>query len=217
MDRMGEAHLTLTMPEVRVLGSLVEKAMTTPDHYPMTLNALLAACNQRTSREPVVDYHDAVVIEAVNGLRDRGLCRLTHSPGQRAAKYKQAADEVLGLSPAEAALVAVLMLRGEQTPGELRARTGRYHEFDSLSEVEATLDELGRREPPLLRRLERRPGEKEYRYRHLLGGTEAPAPDVESLPVAEPVGLGDRVHQLEEEVAALRAEVGRLNHELGLD
>jgi uncharacterized protein YceH (UPF0502 family) len=201
--------MELSDTEVRVLGALIEKEMTTPDAYPLTLNALEAACNQRTNRHPVVTYGDAAIIETVNRLRDRELCRLTHVPGQRAVKYKQALVQKLELEPGAAAVVAVLMLRGAQTPGELRSRTSRYHEFSSPAEVETILDELGRRDPPVVSRLERRPGEKENRWVHRLGlndDAEAAAPP----PVEDHPALEERIGTLEREVGRLRDVVERL-------
>jgi len=192
----------LTAIELRVLGSLIEKQATTPDQYPLTLNALLAACNQRTNRDPVVDYVDTEVIDAIGALRDRGLCRLNHAPGQRTVKYTHSLDTALDLDGPELGLLAVLMLRGPQTPGELRARTGRYHRFSGPAAVETSLDELARREPPLAVRLERRPGEKESRWRHLLGGPTDEGPEDDPA--------HRRVRPLEARVADLEAEVARL-------
>jgi uncharacterized protein YceH (UPF0502 family) len=203
--------------EVRVLGCLIEKRATTPDQYPLTLNALLAACNQRTNRDPVVAYVDAQVIEAIGSLRDRGLCRLTHSPGQRAVKYAHTAEAVLDADHPALALLAVLMLRGPQTPGELRSRTARYHHFGGPAEMEAALDGLARQDPPLVTRLERRPGEKESRWRQLLGeqaGLDAPRATPDGVP---PAALEARVAALEAEVARLRAivETRAVSHDLG--
>ncbi len=195
--------MDLTDIELRVLGALIEKEMTTPDAYPLTLNSLLAACNQRTNRDPVVDYGDAVVIDAINSLRDRALCRLTHSPGQRAVKYKHALGSALEIGSEALGVLAVLMLRGPQTPGELRSRTSRYHEFSSPAAVEATLDDLARRDPALVLRLDRRPGEKEHRWRHLLGAeAHQTVPTSPENTAASP--LEERVAALEREVARLR-------------
>jgi uncharacterized protein YceH (UPF0502 family) len=214
--------MDLTDHELRVLGCLVEKAATTPDTYPLTLNALITACNQRSNREPVVDYDDATVIRAIDGLRDRGWIRLTHTPGQRAVKYKHVLGEMLDLDERALALLAVLMLRGEQTPGELRTRTGRYVDFSSLDEVEEVMHGLIGRE--LATRLERRPGEKENRYRHLLGDSAAGAAIAAAgaaIAVAQTpgddltdVGVGRPADDLADRVAALEAEVARLSSEL---
>jgi uncharacterized protein len=162
----------LTPEEARVLGSLIEKQLTTPQYYPLTLNALVAACNQSNNRNPVVSYEPATVEEALRSLKEKGLVRVVHQPGQRAPKHRHVADERLGLDTAELALLDVLLLRGPQTPGELRSRTERMHAFDSLEALEHDLERLSEREPPLVRRLERQPGQKEARYEQLLGGRE---------------------------------------------
>jgi uncharacterized protein YceH (UPF0502 family) len=190
--------------ELRVLGSLIEKQRTTPDTYPLSLNALRAACNQSTNREPVVDYDEPTIRAALDRLARKSWARLASGPGSRTAKYRQLFDEALDLSPAESALLAVLMLRGPQTPGELKLRAERLHRFDSLPEIEAALDRLAGRE--LVQRVERRPGQKEQRYRHLLGELEpephAAAPD------------GDRLASVERELAGLRDELASLRAEL---
>lgn len=204
--------MDLTDQELRVLGCLVEKAATTPDSYPLTLNALITACNQRSNREPVVDYDDATVIRAIDGLRDRGWIRITHTPGQRAVKYKHVLGDMLDLDDRTLALLAVLMLRGDQTPGELRTRTGRYVEFSSLGEVDDVL--LGLLQRDLAARLDRRPGEKENRYRHLLGGAPAPEPVVHTTEAPDD-GLAERVAALEAEVARLSSELAALLAALG--
>jgi len=197
--------------ELRVLGCLIEKDMTTPDYYPMSLNSMVSACNQKSNREPVVDFSEAEVIAAVDSLRERGLARTVHGKGDRVLKYKHVAGEILEVTPSQTALLAVLMLRGPQTLGELRSRTGRYVEFDGLGAVEAELDALARAEEPRVERLERRPGEKESRYRHLLGGTAAV---LDAAPAPE--SAGDRVGELEEELRELRRRVARMEQELGL-
>jgi uncharacterized protein YceH (UPF0502 family) len=206
-------HLAeLTAPEQRVLGCLIEKRWTTPDQYPLSLNALRLACNQVTNRDPVTDYDDATVREAAERLSRYGLTRLASGHGSRATKYRHLAEEALGLGREELALLAVLLLRGPQTPGELKARTERMASLHSLAEVEAALERLGER--GFARRLSRRPGQKEDRYEHLLGGEGelgVPAPEHEDGPVlSAPAGLEQRVQALESEVAALRAELERL-------
>ena len=202
--------MELTDRELRVLGCLVEKEMTTPDYYPMSLNSIVAACNQRSNREPVVDYTEPEVLEAVDELRERGLARTVHGKGGRVLKYRHVVLDALEVDAAEAALLAVLMLRGPQTLGELRTRSGRYVEFADLDEVAAVLRRLNAAEEPLAERLERRPGEKEPRYRHLLGGSD------ESPPPA-PSREASRIEELEEELAALRLRVSRMEQELGLE
>ncbi len=197
--------------ELRVLGCLIEKQRTTPDAYPLSVNALRLACNQSTNRDPVVDWDESTVRRAAQRLGERGWARFTSGAGSRAAKYRQVFDSALGLSPGETALLAVLMLRGAQTPGELKTRTDRMHGFGSLAEVQETLDGLIERE--LVAALARRPGQKEQRYVQLLGGEEEAeeAPAVAAAPApAEPgaPSLEERVARLEAEVAALREELG---------
>jgi uncharacterized protein YceH (UPF0502 family) len=169
--------LDLTPQETRVLGCLVEKEATTPDAYPLTLNSLRNACNQTTSRDPVVSYTDVDVEQALASLRSRGFTRTVHSTSNRATKYRHVLPEVLSLDPAETALLSVLMLRGAQTVGELKGRAERQHRFDSIDEVADALTRLAQRDSPLVRRLERQPGQKDARWTHLLGGGEA-APSV---------------------------------------
>ncbi len=186
--------------EIRVLGCLIEKQRTTPDAYPLSVNALRLACNQATSREPVVDYDEGTVREALQQLSYRGWVRLASGPGSRAAKYRHLLDAALSLDDAELSLLAVLMLRGPQTAAELAQRTERLHRF-AADEVEETLERLAARE--LVSRTPRRPGERGERYAHLLGG-EAPEP----TPGAEPEPtLEARVARLEEQVARLREAV----------
>ncbi|MCP3993451.1 MAG: DUF480 domain-containing protein [bacterium] len=215
--------MELTDRELRVLGCLIEKDMTTPDYYPMSLNSLVMACNQRSNREPVVDYSETEVLGAVDHLRNLGLARTVHGKGDRVLKYKHVAGEILEITPRQSALLAVLALRGPQTLGELRTRTGRYVEFDNLAEVEAELDALARAEEPRVERLERKPGEKESRYRHLLGDVESdPAGADEQSEMAPTVDLdrnadAGRVAELEAELGELRERVTRMERELGLD
>jgi uncharacterized protein YceH (UPF0502 family) len=200
--------------ELRVLGCLLEKQRTTPDQYPLTLNALRNACNQTTNRDPVVSYDESEIHEALQRLARRGWTRLASGAGSRAAKYRQLFDEELGLSDDEVATLCVLMLRGPQTPGELKQRTDRLHRFDSLSDVHGTLEELGRRE--LVERLGRRPGQKEERYRQLLGG-DVPVEPQTAAPThsaADTGELDERVDALEAEVRSLRAELDALRTRL---
>lgn len=206
--------LPLDAEEARVLGCLIEKAMTTPDQYPMSLNGVRVACNQVSNRDPVIDYDETTVATTLRRLADRGLAKFVHRAGDRVVKYIHAADEVLELSAQDAALIAVLLLRGDQTPGELRQRTGRYVEFSSLPEVEMTLAELSRRTPPLLTELERRPGQKESRYRQLLtGDTPQAAPTSPPAPEA----AGDELAEVRAELAELQARFDRLLTALGVE
>jgi uncharacterized protein YceH (UPF0502 family) len=189
--------------EIRVLGSLLEKQRTTPDAYPLTLNALRLACNQSTNRDPVVEYDEAAIRDALDRLRRRGWTRLASGHGSRAAKYRHLLDSALGLGDADLALLCVLMLRGPQTPGELKQRTERLHPFGSLAEVEAALAALIGR--GLARRLERRPGQKEERYEQLLGEGAAPPTAASSAAGQADGALADRVERLERRVAELEA------------
>jgi uncharacterized protein YceH (UPF0502 family) len=211
--------------ELRVLGCLIEKQRTTPDAYPLSLNALRLACNQSTNRDPVVDYDEAAIRDALQRLYRRRWTRLTSGQGSRAAKYRHLLDEALGLREDELALLAVLMLRGPQTPGELNQRATRLHGFGSLAAIQETLDRLVGRD--LVARLERRPGQKEERYIQLLGGAEnadiAPPPAalvgeaVAPLPpgdapaaTPEPAGAPAPPADADADVAALRNEVAAL-------
>ena len=209
--------------EIRVVGCLIEKQRTTPDAYPLSLNSLRLACNQSTNREPVVDYDEVTVSEALRRLALRGWTRLTSGAGSRARKYRQLMPEALGVDDGELALLGVLMLRGAQTPGELKQRSERLHGFPDLAAVQAALDGLVER--GYVARHERRPGQKELRYEQLLGGfgDEGPEPAVAAAAPAatEPdddaglVPAEDRLTRLERELAELRAELGRLREALG--
>ncbi|MDP8910912.1 MAG: YceH family protein [Actinomycetota bacterium] len=202
--------------EIRVLGSLIEKQRTTPDVYPLSLNALRLSCNQATNRDPVVEYDEPTIRAALERLSRKGWTRLASGPGSRAAKYRHLLDEALGLVPSELAVLAVLMLRGPQTPGELKARSDRLYRLGSIADVERTLEALIERD--LVARLPRRPGQKEERYAQLLGGNQepptehAPAPD-EARHVAPETAadrfeeLEARVRRLEDELASLRGAV----------
>ena len=199
----------LTPTEVRVLASLVEKQLTTPEYYPLTLNALAAACNQKSNRDPVMSLGDTEIQAAIDSLRDQSLVYLYYGTGTRTVKYKHMLPGVFELDAAGVAVLAVLMLRGPQTIGEIRERSGRMHEFGDLNEVQETLDDLSRRDEPLLVRLERQPGQKEARYAHLLSGEI----DVSSLPTAaEKRSSGSsadasRIESLETEVSTLKNEL----------
>jgi uncharacterized protein YceH (UPF0502 family) len=214
--------------EVRILGCLVEKQRTTPDAYPLSLNALRFACNQSTNRDPVVHYDEPEIREALHRLSQRRFSRLASGHSSRAHKFRHLLDEALGLDGGEISVLAVLMLRGAQTPGELKARTERLERFDDLAAVHEVLERLIEREYVL--RLERRPGQKEERYRHTLsddalGGppageesAAAPAPRPLAPPTPPPPAApvdDDRLDRLEAEVRELRAEVARLREALG--
>lgn len=208
--------MDLTDSEIRVLGCLIEKEMTTPDYYPMTINALVAASNQKSNRSPVVEYAEADVMGAVDRLRERGLARTVHGKGDRALKYKHVAGETLEISARQTALLAIMLLRGPQTLGELRSRTSRYAEFADLADVADELEAMAAAEEPTVAMLARRPGEKESRYRHLLGGIEAAEPLPAAVAEQTPPAV-DRVAELEAELAELRDRVDRMERELGLD
>jgi uncharacterized protein YceH (UPF0502 family) len=195
----------LSPAELRVLGSLLEKQRTTPDVYPLTLNALRAACNQSTNRDPVVAYDEETIRDALHHLGRRRWTRLTSSHGSRAAKYRHLLEEELGLGREEQALLAVLMLRGPQTPGELLQRTERLYHFDGTDALHGVLDRLIDRE--LAIRLTRRPGQREERYAHLLGD-EAPVDEAALAPAGG--ADDDRLARIERELAELRAEVQAL-------
>ena len=197
--------------EVRVLGSLVEKQLTTPEYYPLTLNALTAACNQKSNRDPVVAYDEQTISSALDSLREKNLAYVFYGGTSRVVKYKHMLPGVFELERDEVAVMAVLMLRGPQTVGELRERTGRMHEFSGLGEVQETLDRLSSRDEPLVVKLERQPGRKDPRYAHLLAGQ--PDNSVFAAPshaaaAAQPPG--SRIDAVESEVSALRAEVEAL-------
>ncbi len=212
-----------------MLGCLIEKQRTTPDAYPLSVNALRAAANQSTNRDPVLDLDERSVHQAAQSLGKRGWARFTSGQGSRAAKYRQTFDEALGLGRDEAALLGVLMLRGPQTPGELKGRVERLHRFADLGELQAALDRLAERE--LVAGLERRPGQKERRYRHRLGVEEEDGADqaedaaAAALPRAAhgfPPDLGSpaldhRVEEIERQVADLRRAVDALRADLGAD
>jgi len=202
----------LNEAEVRVVGSLVEKQLTTPDYYPLTLNALVHACNQISNRDPVVQYDERQVSDAVDSLRLKNLVYIFYGADSRVPKYKHMMREVLGLSPPELAALCVLMLRGAQTVGEVRGRTGRLYEFADLREVEATLDGLAQRDEPLVTKLPRQAGRKEARYAHLLSGQPAFEEEAEA-PAAAPRAASARAGEAER-VARLEAEVERLSGEL---
>jgi uncharacterized protein len=189
--------------QIRVLGCLLEKQRTTPDQYPLSLNALRLACNQTTNRDPVVDYDEPTIRAALDELSRRGWVRLASGAGSRAVKYRQLFEETLGLAEDEVAVLTVLMLRGPQTLGELKQRAERLHPFASLDDVARTLEALAGRE--LATRQPRKPGQKDDRYAQLLGEAEESAVAVEP-PAA---GLEERVRRLEEAVAALQEEVAR--------
>ncbi len=205
----------LDVAELRVLGSLMEKSKTTPDYYPMTINSLTAACNQKTSRRPVVQYDEDTVAQALNTLKRRGLISTATGGSIRAVKFKHNFAIVFPVLPSDVAIICLLMLRGPQTPGELNTNSGRLHEFDSIEEVQETLDRLSSPELPFLMQLPRRPGQKEMRYAHLLSGVpDINDEDFDDAPAKSHGGLEARVVKLETELAELREAFDKLMKEL---
>jgi Uncharacterized protein conserved in bacteria len=195
--------------EARVLGSLVEKQLTTPEYYPLTLNALTAACNQKSNREPVMSLGETEILAAIDSLRDKNLVYLFYGSSSRTVKYKHMLPNVFELDSAGVAVIALLLLRGPQTVGELRGRSDRLHEFAGLEEVQQTLDDLSRRNEPLILKLERQPGQKEARYAHLLSGeVDQAAIAVETAtPRSSASGANERIEKLETDIEALRSEL----------
>jgi hypothetical protein len=197
--------------EARVFGSLIEKEVTTPDYYPLSLNALVNACNQKSNRDPLMNLDEDCVRQAIRGLEKHGLAGPANTFEGRVTKYEHHVQEAFNFDRRETALLCVLLLRGPQTPGELRARSERLHRFDDLSEVDSTLQRLMKRDPPVVKVLPRQPGTKEVRYAHLLSG------DIETGPPSEPQALvtpdspgDDRVGHLEQEMSRLQKEIADL-------
>ncbi|HAL82476.1 MAG TPA: DUF480 domain-containing protein [Mucilaginibacter sp.] len=206
----------LSAEELRVLGSLMEKSKTTPDYYPMTINSLTLACNQKTSRRPVVQFDEDTVAQALNSLKKRGLISTATGGSIRSVKYKHNFAIVFPVLPSEVAIICLLMLRGPQTPGELNTNSGRMHEFESIEEVQAVLERLSSPEMPFLVELPRRPGQKEARYAHLLSGTPEFNEDdfADDAPARSHGGLEARVVKLENDLAGLREAFDKLMKEL---
>jgi len=218
--------MELTPVQQRVVGALVEKELTTPDNYPLSMNALLAACNQSTNRDPVMQLDERVVSNTLENLKSAGVVRVVYSKGMRVDKYRHVLPEAIGVEVPELALLTVLMLRGPQTGAELRARTERMHAFGSVAEVEAALQSLADRAEPLVEHLPRQPGQKEARYADLAVTTGAvtprppqpdaaapePSPPPPAAPVVDARELANEVAALRAEVAELRAEVAELRH-----
>jgi hypothetical protein len=200
--------------ETRVLGALVEKEITTPDYYPLSLNALVNACNQKSNRHPVMNLDEEAVRQALASLNEKGLAGATSSADSRVTKYEHRLQEAFNFSRPETAILCVLLLRGPQTPGELRGRTERLHRFDDLDAVHSALEHLMKREPPLVKILPRQPGTKEARYAHLLSGdVEAWEPEPEAAVTGNSAD-SDRLARLENEVAALQNQIADLKQQL---
>ena len=208
-------NLILNSAETRVLGALVEKDITTPDYYPLSLNALINACNQKNNREPVTNFDEETVRLALRNLSDKQLAGMARGADGRVAKYEHHLQEVFNFTRAETAILCVLLLRGPQTPGELRGRGERMHRFEDLDEVLSGLQQLMRREPPLAKALGRRPGTKEIRYAHLLSGdVEAWEPPSENVYSGGVTDDNERVAHLEAQVATLQSEVAELKQQM---
>jgi uncharacterized protein len=203
-------NMVLSVVEVRVLGALVEKDATTPDYYPLSLNALVNACNQKSNRDPVMTLDESTVRGALDSLHDRGLAGPAGGADSRVTKYEHRLYDALKLGRREVAVVCELLLRGAQTPGELRGRAERMHPFEGIEDVLSTLQRLMQREPPLVAILPRQPGTKESRYAHLLSGEVTTA---EVAPAAARSVAGERSSDLESEVAELRREVHELKQQ----
>jgi uncharacterized protein len=210
-------NATLNEYELRAIGALVEKQIATPDYYPMTLNALINACNQKNHRDPVVSYDETIVARALDSLREKNLAYIFHGSEARAPKYGHLFPKAFDLSEAEVPLICVLILRGAQTSGELRARTQHLRSFESLAEVETLLQGLSLRDHPLIVRLPRQPGSREARFAHLLGGPvemeQREVPPHQATSVQQAQGGADKIAKLEEEVASLRLELSELRQQ----
>jgi uncharacterized protein len=208
-------EMVLSTAEARVLGALVEKEITTPEYYPLSLNALVNACNQRSNRDPVMNLDDEEVRQALDSLNQQGLAGARSGSESRVTKYEHRLPERFNFERRETAVLCVLLLRGPQTPGELRGRTERMHRFTDLDEVQTALHRLMEREPPLVKVLPRQPGTKESRYAHLLSG-EPEGWDASAQPfaaIAADAGVDDRIARLEGEVESLHTEIAELKQQ----
>jgi len=210
-------NATLNEYELRALGALVEKQIATPDYYPMTLNALVNACNQKNHRDPVVSYDDTTVARALDSLREKNLAYIFHGSEARAPKYGHLFPKAFELSEAEVPLMCVLILRGPQTPGELRSRTQHLRAFESLAEVETLLQGLSLREEPLIVKLPRQTGSRESRFAHLLGDPiemeQREAALHSATPVQSAQAENERIAKLEEEIVSIRQELNELRQQ----
>lgn len=208
--------LRLTENEVRVLGSLIEKDITTPEYYPLSLNALLNACNQKSNRDPVMQLDEDAVRAALEGLQQQRMAGPARGADSRVTKYEQRLQEVFNFTRPEIAVLCVLLLRGPQTPGELRGHAERMHRFEALEDVQSALQKLMQREPPLAKVLPRQPGTKESRYMHLLAGdvVEAEVPVQAGAAVGHNAADAERIARLEDEVSELRRDVADVKEQL---
>jgi hypothetical protein len=206
--------LLLTDVEVRVLGALIEKDITTPDYYPLSLNALVNACNQKSNRDPVMTLDESVVRDALASLQEKRLADPASGADSRVPKFEHRLQEVFNFDRREIALICVLLLRGPQTPGELRGRTERMYRFEALDDVVSTLDRLAQRETALVRMMPRQPGTKESRYTHLFSGDSPDVARALSPATADSDSSADRLTRLEDEVARLRQELSEVQEQL---
>lgn len=211
----------LTELETRVLGSLIEKDITTPDYYPLSLNALVNACNQKNNRDPVMTLDESAVRDALASLQEKRMAGPASGADSRVTKFEHRLQEVFNFDRREIAIVCVLLLRGPQTPGELRSRTDRMYHFEALDDIVSTLDRLAHREPPLAAILPRQPGTKESRYTHLFSGeppelsmASAGAVDSPARPPGTSTAASDRITRVENEVTALRQELSEVQQQL---
>jgi len=202
----------LTETETRIVGALVEKQLTTPEYYPLTMNALVAACNQKTNREPVVNFDEPTVSRSLEDLRDKNIVYVFYGSTSRVPKYKHMLPQVYELEPSETAVICVLMLRGPQTIGEIKERTGRLYDFRDLNDVNETLESLAKRDEPLIVKLERAPGQKEARYAHLLSG-EVTSYTPPERSVSRGAANDERLEKLEQELESVKSELSAFRQE----
>lgn len=204
---------TIDQTEARILGSLVEKQLTTPEYYPLTLNALIAACNQKSNRDPVMSLGESDILSAIDSLRDKNLVYLYYGSTSRTVKYKHMMQQVYELEAPSLAVVTLLLLRGPQTAGELRGRSDRLHEFSSIAEVQEALDELAARPEPVVIKLARQPGQKEPRYAHLLSGPVDEAAIAADMQAPAQTSSGSRIDALQLQIAELSRGLDELREE----
>lgn len=202
-------NFDLTFEEARVIGSLIEKELTTPEYYPLTINSLMNACNQKSNREPVVSFDEKIIEETLEKLRGKGLARRVTGNDIRVAKYRQTFTESLNLSPDETAVICTLLLRGAQTPGEIKGRSGRMFDFESLTQIDEVLQKLIQKENPMVIKLPRQSGMKESRFTHLFSGVPIIS-ETDEIEVLDHSGVDNRIEKLEKEVDYLHSELNNL-------
>jgi uncharacterized protein YceH (UPF0502 family) len=208
---MNNTEKLLSAEEIRIISALIEKELTTPEYYPLTLNSLVLACNQKSNREPVVNYSDVLVSNTIENLRDKGLVRRVTGSDMRVPKYRQNFTEEMGFTPQETAVMCVLMLRGPQTPGEIKGRTGRMFNFENLIQVTDILNALATKETPLVVKLPRQTGTKENRFAHLLSGE--PVFESDTAETVLPAVTGERLEALEGEISSLKLEIAEIKEQ----